>query len=136
MSLSSYSTDSQTSEEGSTPKRPKLRPAPKNLPERALSNIDTSPIPKLLHKKGSERRTALRSISPNRRHTTVGVTGPIPNGGAEGRYSLPLERRQDGLSGNKRTRCDVDIETGVPCSSGTSVVGARKSHEDGSDTEP
>ena len=135
VSLSSYSTDSQISDGGSTPKRPKLRPASKNLSKRTSTNIDTSPTPKQLHKKASQQRTALRSISPNRRHTTVGLTGQTPNGSAEGRYSLPLEESRNSLSRNKRTRGDVDIETGVPCSSGASVPGVRRSHEDDSDTE-
>jgi peptidoglycan hydrolase CwlO-like protein len=66
-------TSSDSSRNGSTPKRPKPRPSFKvptiRTPNHSKTSLPSRPVPQKL---SLTKRTPLRAVSPNRRHTTVG----------------------------------------------------------------
>jgi len=69
-------TSSDSSRDGSTPKRAKPRASSKDSNMNTLSIQNSSYSSRLLSKKLLPKRPALRTLSPNRRHTTVGFMIP------------------------------------------------------------
>ncbi|KAL5418539.1 hypothetical protein PMIN03_001018 [Paraphaeosphaeria minitans] len=116
----SFSSNSQDSRDGSTPKRSKLRHTSKDLSARVpYSNPSTT-------SKTSERpqtqRSALQPISPNRRHTTVGI--PVTERKDEaGRPSLPLRKRRGSSRGSGEEDPDMFFAASTPFTPGNFAAG-------------
>jgi hypothetical protein len=126
----SFSSSSQVSREGSTPKRSKLRPSSKDLSAHMKYN-NPSTISKTLSRRSKAQRSALRPISPNRRHTTVGVLANERKDDEESRQSLPLRKRRGSSQGSEEADFEMAFEA-----SGRFAAGAGAwRQEDGSTTE-
>jgi hypothetical protein len=102
----SFSSSSQVSWEGSTPKRSKLRPSSKDLSAH-MTNNNTSTISKTFSNRSKANRSALQPISPNRRHTAVGVPANERKDEEEGRRSLPLRKRRGSSQGSEEVDFDM-----------------------------
>jgi len=118
------SADSNSSQgNGPAPKRAKPRPAFK-VPTMQTPNIQKPNIvPKSLshsHQLSPTKRSALRPVSPNRRHTTVGFTLP---GGEEEDAATEIEsvrKRRGSLQDIEQVDFDIDDDftTGTPLTPG------------------
>ncbi|KAL1613051.1 hypothetical protein SLS60_001283 [Paraconiothyrium brasiliense] len=118
----SFLSSSEVFEEGSTPKRSKPRPSSKNLSTRTSYN-NPSTIPKALSKRSKTQRSALRSISPNRRRTTVGVSVSERKYDEEGRQSLPLRKRRGSSQGGQKSDFEMSFATNTPFTPGEFAAG-------------
>ncbi|PVI06540.1 hypothetical protein DM02DRAFT_715038 [Periconia macrospinosa] len=103
------SSGSMASECGSTPKRPKPRTSFKvpsmHTPYSHKPALTSRPTSKRL---SPTKRSALRDVSPNRRHTTVGFAIPEIEGGQNTQQSLPLRKRRGSLSESGQLDFDLD----------------------------
>jgi len=110
------SSNSHSSQTGSTPKRQKPRPSFKIPTMHTPYGNKPALAPKATSRKLTlSGRSALRSISPNRRHTTVGFAVPKPDEDRTGKQTLPLRNRRGSLQEAERTDFDMDdFLTGTP----------------------
>ncbi|KAF2440577.1 hypothetical protein P171DRAFT_435362 [Karstenula rhodostoma CBS 690.94] len=130
----SFSSNSQVSRDGSTPKRSKPRPSSKDLSARVSYN-NPSTISKTSSTRPKSQRSALRPISPNRRHTTVGV--PVTEReDDQGRQSLPLRKRRSSSRGSDEEDFEMAFAASTPFTPGRFAAGTETwRQEDGSTTE-
>jgi hypothetical protein len=138
VNVSFTSSDSHSSQNGSTPKRSKLRPSFKvpamHTPYAQKPIIASRSIAKKL---SPSKRSALRQLSPNRRHTTPGFTVP------ENQDVLPNDMRsmrKIDSSPQGAEEVDFDMEDFLACTLLTpgdfaSGTGRVPDDEDGTLTE-
>lgn len=121
----SFISSSQTSRDGSTPKRSKPRHLSKDLSAHVTTTSKAS-------RRTQAQRAALRPISPNRRHTTVGV---LVTGRKEeaGRHSLPLRKRRGSSGERDEEQFTTSFVESTP--SGPGQYAGTWRQEDGSITE-
>lgn len=104
-----HNSGSQTSENGSTPKRPRPRPVSKDSSRRTPVHRNPPAISKSLSKQEHLQRSALLPISPNRRHTTAGFAQPASNDNTDGRQSLPLRKRRGSMQGSGEAETAISL---------------------------
>jgi polyhydroxyalkanoate synthesis regulator phasin len=135
---------SNSSREGSTPKRAKPRPSFK-VPTMHIPNSQAAgyQLRSLKKKSSPSKRSALRQLSPNRRHTTVGFAVPEKDDEDEdeGRDMQGDGKRRGslgGIGGTMQASFDMDgfFTTSTPFTPGNFTCGTgRGSGEEGATTE-
>jgi predicted nucleic acid-binding Zn-ribbon protein len=132
------SSDPYSSQNGSTPKRPKPRPSFKvpamHTPNTRKSMFGSRSVSKKL---SPIKRSALRQMSPNRRHTTVGFAAP---GSDEGNSSVLRSGRKRRVSLQEVEEAETDFEmedflAGTPLTPGNFVAGTGRIPDDETATE-
>jgi len=132
------SSDSHSSQSGSTPKRAKPQTSFKVPTMRTAYSSKALIVPKSVSKKLSPaKRSALRPISPNRRHTSVGFTIPENEEEPERGQNVPLRKTLGSLQNANQADFDMDeFVGGTPFTPGAFTSGTgRIPDEDGSITE-
>jgi chromosome segregation ATPase len=124
--VSFTSSDSHSSQNGSTPKR---------LKQRASFKVPTMHTPHsnrpLFVSKSVSKRSALQPISLNRRHTTAGVAIPENEEEPKSPQALPLRKRRGSLQGAEQEDFDVDeFMAGTPFTPGAFTSGTGRLPED------
>ncbi|KAL6712312.1 hypothetical protein ACN47E_000189 [Coniothyrium glycines] len=131
------SSDSQSSQNGPTPKRPKPRPSfvvPTMHTPYTQKPILTA---KLASKKLSpSKRSVLRQMSPNRRHTTVGFARTEHERDICVEKDAPLSQRRISLQDREQADLDMDDDflAGTPLSPGSFTSGTGRASENDDDT--
>lgn len=125
------SSDSHSSQNGSTPKRPKPRPASK-VPAMQTSLTQKSVLStrSVAKKLSPTKRSALRQLSPNRRHTTVGFT--VSDNDEENANELrSVRKRRGSLQGIEEAEFDMEyFLAGTPLTPGNFTTGTGRLPDD------
>ncbi|KAF2691527.1 hypothetical protein K458DRAFT_353332 [Lentithecium fluviatile CBS 122367] len=132
------SSDSHPSQSGSTPKRPKPPPSFKAPSMHTPYSNKPLLVSKSVSKKLSPaKRSALRPISPNHRHTTVGFAIPENEVELEHSQNLSLSKRRGSLQNAEQAGFDMEeFVAGSPFTPGAFMSGTgRLPEDDGSTTE-
>jgi hypothetical protein len=129
------SSDSHSSQNGSTPKRAKPRPSFK-VPTMHTPYAQ-KPIlaPRSVSKKLSPiKRSALRQMSPNRRHTSIGfAVSEIDDAGPDA--SRSVRKRRGSLQGIEEAGFDLeDFQAGTPLTPGNFAAGTGKMPDNDDET--
>jgi len=131
------SSDSHSSQNGSTPKRAKPRPSFKvpstQTPYTQKPVLSTRSVSK---KASPSKRSALRQLSPNRRHTTVGFAAS-ENEEDRGNEMRSVRKRRGSLQGISEADFDMeDFLAGTPLTPGfTAGTGRIPDEDDATTTE-
>ncbi|KAH7073350.1 hypothetical protein FB567DRAFT_197988 [Paraphoma chrysanthemicola] len=125
------SSDSQSSQNGPTPKRPKPRPSFK-IPTMRTPRTQKPAVAQrsVSDKLSPSKRTALRQVSPNRRHTTVGFV--VSDDDAAYHTDLRSARKRRGsLHGVHEADVDMDdFMAGTPMTPGNFATGTGRFPDD------
>ncbi|KAF2823298.1 hypothetical protein CC86DRAFT_328478 [Ophiobolus disseminans] len=125
------SSDSYSSQNGSTPKRRKPGPSSK-LPviQTPRTQKPVFPTRSVSKKLSPSKRTALRQLSPNRRHTTVGFA--VPETEEEDAYcTRSVRKRRGSLQGIEEADFDMDdFLAGTPLTPGNFTTGTGRILDD------
>lgn len=121
----SFASSEQDSQNGSTPKRQKPRPSFKVPTMQTPSNQRPAPASRSTSKKLSPvKRSALRHVSPNRRHTTVGFALSETEGPGQVQDIGSARKRRGSLRGASQEDFDMDsFLAGTPLTPGAFVSG-------------
>lgn len=129
----SFAAAGQDSQDGSTPKRQKPRPAFKMPTMHTPSNQRPALASRSTSKKLSPvKRSALRNLSPNRRHTTVGFAG-VSETQDSGHAQEPASTRKRRESLRTASQEDFDMDdflAGTPFTPGAFASGTGRLPED------
>jgi chromosome segregation ATPase len=129
----SFASSGQESQNGSTPKRQKPRPAFKVPTMQTPFNQRPALASRSTSKKLSPvKRSALRQMSPNRRHTTVGFAG-VSETEDQGQLQDPTStgKRRGSLRGASQEDFDMDdFLAGTPFTPGAFASGTGRLPED------
>jgi chromosome segregation ATPase len=129
----SFASSGQDSQNGSTPKRQKPRPAFKVPTMQTPFNQRPALASRSTSKKLSPvKRSALRQMSPNRRHTTVGFAG-VSETEDHGQMQEPTltHKRRESLRGASQEDFDMDdFLAGTPFTPGAFASGTGRLPED------
>jgi predicted nucleic acid-binding Zn-ribbon protein len=129
----SFAASDQESQNGSTPKRQKPRPSFKVPTMQTPFNQRPALASRSTSKKLSPvKRSALRQMSPNRRHTTVGFAG-VSETEVQGQMQEPAStgKRRGSLRGASQEDFDVDdFLAGTPFTPGAFASGTGRLPED------
>ncbi|KAF3040261.1 hypothetical protein E8E12_003734 [Didymella heteroderae] len=129
----SFASSDQGSQNGSTPKRQKPRPAFKAPTMQTPFDSTPALISRSTSKKLSPvKRSALRQLSPNRRHTTVGFTGVSEREDQEQTHGPASTRKRRGsLRGASQEDFDMDeFLAGTPFTPGAFASGTGRLPDD------
>ncbi|KAH7078824.1 hypothetical protein BKA63DRAFT_408352 [Paraphoma chrysanthemicola] len=125
------SSDSQSSQNGPTPKRPKPRPSFK-IPTMRTPRTQKPAVAQrsVSDKLSPSKRTALRQVSPNRRHTTVGFI--VSDDDAAYHTELrSVRKRRGSLHGVHEADIDMDdFMAGTPMTPGNFATGTGRIPDD------
>lgn len=125
------SADSQSSQNGPTPKRSKPRPMFKvptmQIPYTQKPNLTSRSVSKKL---SPIKRSALRQLSPNRRHTNVGFAGP-ENEDERSSALRSTRKRRGSLQDAEQADFDMDdFLAGTPLTPGNFRTGTGRAPDD------
>ena len=128
----SFASSSHDSQNGSTPKRQKPRPAFKVPTLQTPSNQKPTLASRSTSKKLSPvKRSALRQMSPNRRHTTVGFALSETEDQTQMQEAGSVEKRRGSLRGESQRDYDMDdFLAGTPFTPGAFTSGTGRLPDD------
>jgi chromosome segregation ATPase len=128
------SSDSHSSQNGSTPKRSKPRPSFKvptmHTPHTHKPILASRSVSKKL---SPIKRSALRQMSPNRRHTTVGF-GVSENGEEHSNELRSIEKRRGSFREDQADHDMEEILVGTPLTPGNFTAGTGRVPENDEET--